>query len=92
MSYKDLGLSGFRGDNARTGELAVFLEAIKLGKVQRGSILIVEALERLTRDDIDEALDLFLGIIRDPFQFPTGPCPSLLRRLAVILPDLVFDP
>jgi DNA invertase Pin-like site-specific DNA recombinase len=64
VTYQDLGLSGFRGENARTGDLAVFLEAIELGKVKRGSILIIEALDRLTRDDIDEALELFLGIVR----------------------------
>jgi DNA invertase Pin-like site-specific DNA recombinase len=64
VTYEDLGLSGFRGENARTGDLAVFLEGIRPGKIERGSVLVVEALDRLTRADIDEALELFMGIIR----------------------------
>ena len=64
LKLRDLGVSAYRGKNVREGALAAFLEAIKLGKVKKGSVLIVESLDRLSRDEIDEALTLFLSIIR----------------------------
>ena len=64
VSYKDLGLSGYHGANARVGDLSLFLEAIQMGKVKASSVLIVENLDRLTRADIVPAMEIFLGIIR----------------------------
>lgn len=62
-SYKDLGVSAF-GNSEREG-LQAFLTAIESGKVQRGDYLIVESLDRLSRNpDILEAVELFLSIIR----------------------------
>src|SRR4051794_29948517 len=60
----DLGVSAFKGDNAETGKLSAFLQAIKSGKVARGSKLIVENLDRLTRNEIGEALSLFISILK----------------------------
>jgi DNA invertase Pin-like site-specific DNA recombinase len=62
--YADRGVSGFRGANAATGALGDFLSAIKSGAVKPGDVLIVESLDRLSRQDIDEAYDLFRGILR----------------------------
>src|SRR5262245_63841388 len=53
LNLKDLGVSGFCGKNADTGTLAMFLEAIKLKRVPAGSVLILENLDRLSRNDID---------------------------------------
>ena len=64
VSYKDLGLSGYHGANAQVGDLSLFLEAIQMGKIKSGSVLIVENLDRLTRADIVPAMEIFLGIIR----------------------------
>ena len=60
----DLGVSAFRSKNLKEGALGKFLEAIKTGRVKRGSILIIESLDRLSRDTFDEAMSLFLDIIR----------------------------
>lgn len=59
----DLGISGFRGKNAVEGALAGFLEGIRSGKVKSGSTLLVESLDRLSRNQITDALTLFLNII-----------------------------
>jgi DNA invertase Pin-like site-specific DNA recombinase len=64
LSLKDLGKSAYRGANASTGALSLFLEAIRTGKVKRGSHLIIESLDRLTRQDVDSAYDLFRSIIK----------------------------
>jgi DNA invertase Pin-like site-specific DNA recombinase len=64
LRLRDLGVSGLRGKNADVGRLALFLEAIRQKRVPAGSVLIVENLDRISRDDIDEALPLFMGILK----------------------------
>jgi DNA invertase Pin-like site-specific DNA recombinase len=63
LHLEDLGVSAFRGTNVREGALAGFLEACRVGRVKRGSVLIVESLDRLSRDQIRPALQLFLSIL-----------------------------
>jgi len=63
MNLRDLAVSGFHGKNAETGALKVFLDAVETGKVERGSYLLVENLDRLSRNKIGAALKLFLGIL-----------------------------
>ncbi|MCS3687533.1 DNA invertase Pin-like site-specific DNA recombinase [Bradyrhizobium elkanii] len=61
---EDIGISAFRGDNVRDGALGRFLDVVKAGSVQRGSYLLVESLDRLSREDILPALTLFLSIVQ----------------------------
>lgn len=62
LKLHDLGVSAFRGDNVRDGALAGFLEACRSGRVPRDSYLIVESLDRLSRDDIRPALQLLFAL------------------------------
>jgi DNA invertase Pin-like site-specific DNA recombinase len=62
LTLRDLGVSAFRGDNVRDGALAGFLEACRMGRVPRGSVLIVESLDRLSRDQIRPALQLLFAL------------------------------
>jgi DNA invertase Pin-like site-specific DNA recombinase len=59
---EDIGVSAFRGANVRDGALGQFLEAVEAGKVPRGSHLLVESLDRLSREQVKIALSLFLRI------------------------------
>jgi DNA invertase Pin-like site-specific DNA recombinase len=63
LHLQDLGVSAFRGKNAAEGALAGFFEAIQTGQVTPGSTLLVESLDRLSRDQITSALTQFLNII-----------------------------
>jgi DNA invertase Pin-like site-specific DNA recombinase len=63
LSMQDQGISAFRGINAAKGALAGFLLAVQSGRVAPGATLLVESLDRLSRDQITEALTQFLGII-----------------------------
>ena len=63
LSFRDLGMSAFRGRNAREGALRAFLDAVELGLVPRGSHLLVESLDRLSRDRVLAAQSLFLRIV-----------------------------
>lgn len=62
-SMQDLGLSGFHGIHRTRGALGEFLKLIDAGKISKGSYLIVENLDRLSRQDVLTALNLFTSII-----------------------------
>lgn len=64
QSYRDLGVSAYRGKNAVEGKLGTFLTAVDAGKIPKGSYLLVESLDRITRAQVDEALELLLSIVR----------------------------
>jgi len=51
LRYWDKGISAFRGKNQKEGELARLLEFAKSGKVPPGSYLLVENLDRISRQD-----------------------------------------
>lgn len=63
LNFRDLGVSAFRGKNAREGGLRSFLDAVDHGLVPANSYLLVESLDRLSRDQILEAQSLFLQIV-----------------------------
>lgn len=63
-SYFDQGKSAFRGGNARDGKLGEFLQAIESGAVPRGSVLVIEALDRLSRQDPWDAMPVLGRIIK----------------------------
>ena len=63
-TISDEGVSAFRGKNAISGSLGRFLKAIENGTIPQGATLIVESLDRLSREQVSEALELFLRIIR----------------------------
>jgi DNA invertase Pin-like site-specific DNA recombinase len=64
LSFRDIGVSAYRGENAKEGALRAFLEAIEHGLVPRRSTLLIESLDRLSRDRIIAAQALFLQIVQ----------------------------
>ena len=63
LSMFDPAMSGFHRENISKGELGVFLAAVKAGEIETPCALLVENLDRLSRDKIPNALTQFLGII-----------------------------
>lgn len=63
---RDLGRSGSKGHHLKKGAaLGAFLDAVKSGTVRPNSALLVESFSRLSRLPIDDALSVFLDIIRN---------------------------
>lgn len=63
----DLGTSAFAGahrTNPDRHALAGFLKLVERGKVARGSYLIIENLDRLSREHIQPAIMLVLGLLQ----------------------------
>lgn len=65
LTYKDLGVSAFNKSNVRVGQLGKFLDAVESGTVASGSYLLVESLDRISRAQISDALEIFLSILRN---------------------------
>ncbi len=68
----DEGLSAFHQVHKNKGALGIFLAAIEEGKIPKGSILVVESLDRLSRAQIDQALTQFFAIIRGGIDIHTA--------------------
>jgi DNA invertase Pin-like site-specific DNA recombinase len=60
---RDIGKSGFHGDHVKFGELGTFIQLVKEGRVPVGSYLLVEALDRLSREDVLIAQARFIDIL-----------------------------
>jgi DNA invertase Pin-like site-specific DNA recombinase len=63
-TYEDLGVSAFKGKNADVGNLCEFLKAVKSGAIKPGSALIVESLDRISRQGIDEGYEVVKRILK----------------------------
>jgi hypothetical protein len=78
-----MGISAFRGKNAAESNLAGLLTLIDDGRVPRGSVLLIEQLDRLRHNALLDALELFLSIIRSGIKRATPteahPCENSCR-------------
>lgn len=63
LRYEDLGVSAWSGANTEIGAFSTLLKYAKSGKIPPGSILIIEALDRLTRQSLRAAVPLFIEIL-----------------------------
>jgi DNA invertase Pin-like site-specific DNA recombinase len=63
LTFQDEGVSSFKGKNAETGKLAEFLEAVRAGLVPQESVLLVENLDRISRQTARKALRTIEQII-----------------------------
>jgi DNA invertase Pin-like site-specific DNA recombinase len=67
LALEDKGVSGYTGEhrgNPDRHALAAFVALVKNGRIPRGSFLIVENLDRLSREDIIPALTMLLDLIQ----------------------------
>lgn len=78
-SLRDTGLSAYRGTHRKRGALAGFLEQVRAGEVARGSWLIVENIDRLSRENPWDALGLFREIIEAGL------------TVASLIDDMIYD-
>lgn len=71
FSLRDIGYSAFDGSNVEKGQLGKFLTAVRLGKIEKGSTLIVESLDRLTRQRVRPALKILLDLLDNGISIAT---------------------
>lgn len=63
LTFHDLGVSAYKGKHAETGRLGDFLQAVDDGIVKEGSFLLVENLDRLSRQTARKALRVLESIV-----------------------------
>ncbi|OPH84528.1 site-specific recombinase [Nitrobacter vulgaris] len=88
---EDIGISAFKGANLREGALGRFLEAVEQGAVARGSYLIVESLDRISREHVLAAQGVFLRIIQAGINLVTLTDGRVYRAGETNLGDLVIS-
>lgn len=66
-AFLDAGVSAYRGSNVNrvTSSLGRFYEYVKEGRIVPGSYLLVESLDRLSREQVTEALPRFLDLLNN---------------------------
>lgn len=64
LTMQDLGRSAYAGHHVSEGALGGFLSACEAGLVPAGSVLVVEAVDRLTRLDHLEAMSLLGRLVK----------------------------
>ncbi len=70
--FVDLGKSGYKGEHLKKGgALGRFLSMVKAGKIPPGSILLVEQLDRITRQNLDDASDTIRAILKAEIRIVT---------------------
>jgi len=78
LTIRDEGKSAYKGTHLKTGNLGKFLLRIKDDdEIPKGSVLYVEAVDRLTRMEFTDAMHLILG---------------LLEKVKLVIPQLLDHP
>lgn len=60
----DKGKSAFRGDNARSGNFKEMLDRMESGAIHKGDYLVVESIDRITRQRVLDGVELLQGILK----------------------------
>lgn len=59
----DVGLSGYHAKHIKEGALGLFYDRVQAGKIKEGSILVIESLDRLSRETPVQAVERFSSLI-----------------------------
>lgn len=62
--HRDLGVSAYTGANRVKGALGSFVASVERGEIERGSFLLVDSMDRLSRESETEVLYLLTGLTR----------------------------
>ncbi len=62
-TYEDRGTSGFRGKHRESGMLRRFLDAVEQGHIPRDSVLLIENMDRLSREKPVVGVNVLTGLL-----------------------------
>jgi DNA invertase Pin-like site-specific DNA recombinase len=65
LSLIDAGVSAFKGKNLKHGALGIFMDAVKEEMIPRGSWLLIESLDRLSRQAVNLAASNLLSLVNN---------------------------
>ena len=64
QTFSDLGVSAFKGKNRLKGDLGAFISLFQDGKLLPQPVLIIEAFDRFSREDIDESEPQLINLLK----------------------------
>lgn len=71
-SFNDLGVSAFSGRNRLKGSLGEFIKLAETGKLLPNPVLIIEAFDRFSRQDIDESEGAIIDLLKSGVAIHVG--------------------
>jgi DNA invertase Pin-like site-specific DNA recombinase len=86
----DRGLSGYHGVHKTRGHLGRFLEKVERGQIPPDSILVIENVDRLSREPIVDAFTTFSGLLKSGVNIQTL-CPMQLYDLDALNGGLIYQ-
>lgn len=70
-NFEDIGVSAFKGKNVKDGMLGQFITLIENNSIPVNSYLLIESLDRLSRENIFESIPLFIKILKSGIKIVT---------------------
>src|SRR5579871_5365899 len=67
----DEAKSGYKGEHVKGGAFGRFLDDVTAGRVKAGSVLLVEDLDRVSRQQTSVALQMFLSLLNSGIDIVT---------------------
>jgi DNA invertase Pin-like site-specific DNA recombinase len=86
----DRGLSGYHGVHKSKGHLGRFLERVEKGEIPTDSILVIENIDRLSREPTVDAFITFSGLLKSGVNIQTL-CPMQLYDLDALNGGLIHQ-
>lgn len=71
FDLEDIGYSGYDGENILSGKFGRFLAAVRAGEIPKGSYLLVESFDRMSRQAPIVALQPFMDIVNSGLKLVT---------------------
>jgi len=68
---RDEGVSSFKGRNVNKGQFKQILDRIQSGLIRKGDYIVVESIDRITRQRVIDGVQLLQGILRDGIRIYT---------------------
>lgn len=91
VDLHDIGVSAYKGKNLASGAFGRFLEAVRAGKVEKGSYLLVESFDRMSRQEPMMALKPFMEIVEAGLVLVTLDDERIFRHGQVRFEDLIIS-
>ncbi|PTP15635.1 recombinase family protein [Vibrio splendidus] len=92
-AYNDAGISSYKGKNAREGELNLIIQHIQSGEIASGSIIVMRALDRLSRQTLTASESLYNTIVSSGVRILTTIDSHLYKKdcvMSSVLKTLAF--
>lgn len=91
FKLEDIGVSAFKGANVSSGALGKFLALVKAGEIVRGSYLLVESLDRISRQQVLDSIPVFFDIIKSGINVVTLADRHLYRAGETNFADIMYS-